>query len=129
KLTSDGRLVLFEVTALYDFPASAEDEMDLAEGDIVAVTSTPPNGWWSGEHLVPTKRVVGRSIFPSNFVQLRENTQTQINEELILFYVTALSDYEATDEATFSFKEGDKIGVLQTSRDGWWTGRLIDGDR
>ncbi|KAI0043123.1 hypothetical protein FA95DRAFT_1584227 [Auriscalpium vulgare] len=68
--TEDGRGVLFYVKALYDYAATIPEEFDFQSGDIIAVTATPEDGWWSGELLDEARRVPGRHIFPSNFVHL-----------------------------------------------------------
>ncbi|KAI0031970.1 hypothetical protein K488DRAFT_50908 [Vararia minispora EC-137] len=68
--TEDGRGVLFYVKALYDYNATIPEEFDFQQGDIIAVTATPEDGWWSGELLDEARRVPGRHIFPSNFVHL-----------------------------------------------------------
>ena len=58
------------VKALYDYTASIEEEFDFQSGDIIAVTATPEDGWWSGELLDEARRQPGRHVFPSNFVCL-----------------------------------------------------------
>ena len=58
------------VKALYDYQASIDEEFDFQAGDVIAVTSTPEDGWWTGELLDDSRRVPGRTIFPSNFVCL-----------------------------------------------------------
>lgn len=68
--TETGAPVLFYVKALYDYTASIEEEFDFQAGDIIAVTSTPEDGWWSGELLDEARRQSGRHVFPSNFVCL-----------------------------------------------------------
>ncbi|KAI0253720.1 hypothetical protein BJV78DRAFT_1372182 [Lactifluus subvellereus] len=68
--TEDGRGVLFYVRALYDYTATIPEEFDFQANDIIAVTATPEDGWWSGELLDENRRVPGRHIFPSNFVHL-----------------------------------------------------------
>jgi len=68
--TENGTPVLFYVKALYDYTASIEEEFDFQSGDIIAVTSTPEDGWWSGELLDEARRQHGRHVFPSNFVCL-----------------------------------------------------------
>ncbi|CAO3624271.1 unnamed protein product [Cunninghamella blakesleeana] len=51
------------VVALYDFEAVNADELNLKEGDRIAVTSRDDSGWWEGI-------LNGQSgIFPSNYVQ------------------------------------------------------------
>ncbi|KAL6305138.1 hypothetical protein BKA93DRAFT_780069 [Sparassis latifolia] len=68
--TEDGRGVLFYVKALYDYQATIDEEFDFQAGDIIAVTATPEDGWWSGELLDEARRQSGRHVFPSNFVCL-----------------------------------------------------------
>ncbi|KAF9529754.1 hypothetical protein CPB83DRAFT_811862 [Crepidotus variabilis] len=62
--------ILFYVKALYDYQATIPEEFDFQSGDIIAVTATPDDGWWSGELLDEARREVGRNVFPSNFVCL-----------------------------------------------------------
>ncbi|KAG8774311.1 hypothetical protein FRC12_002058 [Ceratobasidium sp. 428] len=66
----DGSGVLFYVKAMYNYTASIDEEFDFQEGDIIAVTSTPEDGWWHGVLLDDTRRIPGRTVFPSNFVTL-----------------------------------------------------------
>ncbi|KAF9550611.1 hypothetical protein CPC08DRAFT_699235 [Agrocybe pediades] len=65
-----GNRILFYVKALYDYTATIEEEFDFQAGDVIAVTATPDDGWWSGELLDEARRVEGRNVFPSNFVCL-----------------------------------------------------------
>ena len=58
------------VKAMYNYRATIEEEFDFQEGDIIAVTATPEDGWWSGELLDEQRRQPGRHVFPSNFVCL-----------------------------------------------------------
>lgn len=58
------------VKALYDYTATIPEEFDFQAGDVIAVTATPDDGWWSGELLDEARRVPGRHVFPSNFVCL-----------------------------------------------------------
>lgn len=59
-----------DVQARYDYHAQSAAEFDFQSGDIIAVTSTPEDGWWSGELLDEARRTAGRTDFPSNFVEL-----------------------------------------------------------
>jgi len=68
--TENGQPVVFYVRALYDYTASIPEEFDFQTNDIIAVTATPEDGWWSGELLDEKRRVPGKHIFPSNFVHL-----------------------------------------------------------
>lgn len=58
------------VQALYDYIGTIDEEFDFQAGDIIAVTATPEDGWWSGELLDEGRRRRGKHIFPSNFVRL-----------------------------------------------------------
>ncbi|KAG6836444.1 hypothetical protein H0H93_007980 [Arthromyces matolae] len=58
------------VKALYDYTATIDEEFSFQTGDVIAVTATPDDGWWSGELLDEARREEGRHIFPSNFVCL-----------------------------------------------------------
>ncbi|KAF8627658.1 hypothetical protein AX15_004350 [Amanita polypyramis BW_CC] len=69
-VTEAGNRILFLVKALYDYRATIDDEFDFQAGDIIAVTETPDDGWWSGELLDEARREPGRHIFPSNYVCL-----------------------------------------------------------
>ncbi|KAL1745761.1 hypothetical protein HDZ31DRAFT_35741 [Schizophyllum fasciatum] len=64
------KLTVCAVKALYDYTATIEEEFDFQAGDIIAVTATPEDGWWSGELLDEDRRQRGRHVFPSNFVCL-----------------------------------------------------------
>ncbi|KLT45498.1 hypothetical protein CC85DRAFT_306682 [Cutaneotrichosporon oleaginosum] len=67
---TDGRPILFYVRAVYGYQAQSPVEFDFQADDIIAVTSTPEDGWWSGELLDESRRMPGRTDFPSNFVEL-----------------------------------------------------------
>ena len=58
--------LIADVKALYDYQAQSAAEFDFQAGDIIAVTNTPADGWWSGELLDEARRQAGRTDFPSN---------------------------------------------------------------
>lgn len=64
--STTGEPVLFYVKALYDYEAASETEFNFQVGDIIAVTKTPADGWWSGELLDEARRRPGKTDFPSN---------------------------------------------------------------
>lgn len=71
RLITRSFIILFQlVKAMYDYKATIDEEFDFTNGDVIAVTSTPEDGWWTGMLLDDTRRVPGRSVFPSNFVCL-----------------------------------------------------------
>lgn len=62
---------------LFPYIAVNEDELSLAEGDIVTIVSkeAPDRGWWRGE-------VNGRvGLFPDNFVQILPTGATEVEEK------------------------------------------------
>ena len=61
-------LTIFTVQALYDYTATIDEEFDFQAGDVIAVTATPEDGWWSGILLDDHRRQRGKHVFPSNFV-------------------------------------------------------------
>ncbi|KAL9932600.1 hypothetical protein V8E36_008717 [Tilletia maclaganii] len=65
-----GHPILFYVKALYDYSATQASEFSFTAGDIIAVTHTAADGWWSGEILDEARRRPGANTFPSNFVSL-----------------------------------------------------------
>ncbi|KAK0529114.1 formin-binding protein [Tilletia horrida] len=68
--TDAGHPILFYVTALYDYAATQASEFSFTAGDIIAVTHTAADGWWSGQILDEARRKPGANTFPSNFVSL-----------------------------------------------------------
>ncbi|KAK7039169.1 formin-binding protein [Paramarasmius palmivorus] len=68
--TEDGQVIQFYVQAMYDYDATIDEEFSFQAGDVIAVTATPEDGWWSGELLDEERRQPGRYVFPSNFVRL-----------------------------------------------------------
>ncbi|CAO1636708.1 unnamed protein product [Parajaminaea phylloscopi] len=65
-----GKPILFYVKAMYDYSASSAEEFSFQQGDIIAVTGTDPDGWWTGELLDERRRERGKETFPSNFTTL-----------------------------------------------------------
>ena len=55
---------------MYNYRATIDEEFDFQSGDVIAVTATPEDGWWSGELLDEARKQPGRHVFPSNFVRL-----------------------------------------------------------
>ncbi|KIK61070.1 hypothetical protein GYMLUDRAFT_588305 [Collybiopsis luxurians FD-317 M1] len=67
QVMEDGVEILFYMRALYDYQATIDEEFDFVAGDVIAVTATPEDGWWSGVLLDENRRQPGRNVFPSNF--------------------------------------------------------------
>ena len=52
----------FVVTALHDYAATEEGELNFAEGDQITVTHQDDSGWWQG-----TNPAGEAGLFPSNY--------------------------------------------------------------
>ncbi|CAA7260508.1 unnamed protein product [Cyclocybe aegerita] len=59
---------MFYVKALYDYVPTNDVELSFKAGDVISVTATTEDGWWAGEHIDKSKRVIGKFLFPCNFV-------------------------------------------------------------
>ncbi|KAG0001370.1 hypothetical protein BGZ80_008550 [Entomortierella chlamydospora] len=57
-----------QVRAIYDFNASAGEELSLHKGDLVRVIEEIDEGWWEGE-LIDSNGVRHVGMFPSNYVE------------------------------------------------------------
>ena len=56
--------------AIYPYHTSEPEDLELLEGDIVAITTLREDGWASGEHVEEARRQPGRHLLPSNFACL-----------------------------------------------------------
>lgn len=62
-------LIWSPVKALFKYRAADDEEFDFEKDDIIAVTSAPKMGWWTGELVDKSrKQPQGRNSFPSNYV-------------------------------------------------------------
>ncbi|EFC37173.1 myosin [Naegleria gruberi] len=52
-----------KVKVLYNYQASADDELTLREGEIITLLDKDPSGWWEGE------KQGKRGLFPGNYCQ------------------------------------------------------------
>ena len=48
----------------FDYSGTKE-EFVFQSGDVIAVTSTPDDGWWSGELLDEARRVEEKNVYPA----------------------------------------------------------------
>lgn len=54
-----------KVVALYDFTPQQDDDLQLSQGDIIAVLEKPSDNWWKGTNT--TTGTTG--VFPANYVK------------------------------------------------------------
>ncbi|XP_071491487.1 nostrin-like [Diadema antillarum] len=71
--------VLGVCSAIYDFEATADDQLDIKEGDVINVLEKGDDGWWRGE-------INGRiGLFPASYAQMEgdeDNTDVPDNDEV-----------------------------------------------
>lgn len=52
---------------MYDYQATAKEEISFTAGDIIAVIKVHKDGWWIGEILDDARK--SRGYFPSNYTE------------------------------------------------------------
>lgn len=108
---------------LYDLAAEEEDDLDLKQGDVIAVTDTPDDGWWSGEIVRDGED--GSGSAPSASVKKAVTTaKPAVTTEPAVGRVRALHTFEGTDPEDLPFKKGEVIKVLDKRYKDWWRGEL-----
>lgn len=134
--TVDETEVVEYAEALYDFMSDEPDDLPLVVGDVLKLTTCPPDeDWWSGE-LVSTGRA---GMFPQTYVKkIDAPVEKKVEEEpaesgggapkLLAATCLALYDYagSATDELTF--KAGETL-IITGEVDGWYLGKNSTGDK
>ncbi|XP_070553885.1 SH3 domain-containing protein 19-like isoform X2 [Ptychodera flava] len=125
--------------ARFDFEAEGEEDLDFDEGDIIRLIEPVGEEWMRGE----LNGKVG--IFPLEFVEIIENlpassiamatqvdspppsasiTVTPPTPTADDNLVTALYDFEGTDNTELTFKTGDKIKVTNQVNADWLVGEM-----
>ena len=59
--------ILFTVRGVYDYDATAPEELNIKRGQLIPVTQTHEDGWWEGILLQGNEK--RRGLFPSNFCE------------------------------------------------------------
>jgi len=124
--------VLYQVIALYDYPAGRSDELSFTANQMVNVIKEDYPGWWTGE----TQGKIG--LFPANYVHkypsVDENSSKQDSSSQLAtttkkqqfpFIAEALYEYKGTFEDELSFGSGDIIRISELKMDGWYRGTMI----
>jgi len=127
---------------LYDYDAAEENEISLAEGQVVGEIDMVDEDWWAGRNAAGE-----HGLFPSNYVELMEDTEVaqspggapadgpelehQPSQALAQGpggAAIALYDYEAVEENELSFPEDAIIEDLEFPDEDWWLG-TYNGNR
>ncbi|CAM0135510.1 actin binding protein [Umbelopsis sp. WA50703] len=122
---------------LFAYDAAEDNEMSMAEGEVIHNIEQLDEGWWSGVSEDGTRS----GLFPSNYVQLLE-TAPEVHEQVqaepepeaepaaaepIGPSALGLYDYDAGEDNEISFKENEIIRDIQFVSDDWWSGLAPDG--
>lgn len=113
----------FEVVALYDFEAVEDNELTFKAGDIILVSDSRDDNWWSGS----SQR--GQGMFPANFVsrdmskkvdQVTGGKNVQFDDDIQVKYfkeeVTKI-DEEKIDRLLNLILEADPTGATPDSEE------------
>ncbi|GEM07516.1 hypothetical protein Rt10032_c03g1533 [Rhodotorula toruloides] len=130
---------------LFDYEAEEDNELSLAEGQVVEQVDQVDPGWWQAS-------IDGRTgLFPSNYVELIDEPQDErqgvpaaaetveaderhadtepgpepaADEGIV---AVALYDYTAEEEGELTFTEGQRIvNIDRLGDEGWWQGRSAE---
>ncbi|CAH1258331.1 DNMBP [Branchiostoma lanceolatum] len=129
--------ILGQAEVLQDLQAQLDEELTLYQGDIVNITRVVDQDWYEGE-------LAGRSgIFPSAFVKLlaplkgqtqsivdnlpSDDSDSESEDEDEMPCARAIFPFQGKDGTELTFKEGDKITLLNRYDEDWIEGEL-DGD-
>lgn len=95
-----------EIVARFDYEAQADDEISIRTGELGIIENKDSEEWWTMRFGNPVR--VG--LVPQAYVSK------------IICFVKADFDYDAQDDTEISFREGDKIIVIEKLDMDWWVG-------
>ncbi|KAL1960668.1 hypothetical protein VTO42DRAFT_6498 [Malbranchea cinnamomea] len=118
---------------MYDYDKSADDELEIREGEYVTNIDMVDDDWWMGVNARGEQ-----GLFPSNYVEIVKNSEEgqaahhaeeaeeQHHAPLAATggrpTATALYDYEAAEDNEIEFPEGAKITNIEFAGEHWWLG-------
>ncbi|KAF9355305.1 hypothetical protein BGX26_006732 [Mortierella sp. AD094] len=90
-----------QVRAIFNFNASAGEELSLQKGDLVRVTEEIDEGWWEGE-LIDSNGVRHVGMFPSNYVEeVPCDTVSELRQSSLKSNTSSSSHYLNEEEAAY----------------------------
>ncbi|KAK9448341.1 uncharacterized protein V1518DRAFT_418715 [Limtongia smithiae] len=141
----------------YDYQKEEDNEIDLAEGEIITNIEEVDDGWWSGVNSAGE-----HGLFPANYVELIESNGAAPAHEVTPSSApahaepspvlspeqhvvepklhapelgldggpsaVAMYEYEAQEDNELSFPEGAMIEDIQFPDEDWWSG-VYNGER
>ncbi|KAK0661132.1 Drebrin-like protein [Lasiodiplodia hormozganensis] len=123
--------------AQYDYEKAEDNEIELAEGEIITNIDMVDEDWWMGQN---SRGEAG--LFPSNYVELIEDDEAAAPAPAAPAAApappaappaaaggkgptaTALYDYEAAEENELSFPDGATITNIEFPDEDWWFGEF-----
>jgi len=114
-----------------DYKGQNSDQLTFKKGDRILVLGAAQNGWFKGrlesnydEGLVPATYVVPVETEESKLLAAGKSPNTQKKEnDVIVLVVKCLQDFVAKDPSHLSFKNHDRIEILDQSDPLWWKAR------
>eukprot|EP00028_Trichosphaerium_sp_Am-I-7-wt_P013442 CAMPEP_0168514400 /NCGR_PEP_ID=MMETSP0405-20121227/4085_1 /TAXON_ID=498012 /ORGANISM="Trichosphaerium sp, Strain Am-I-7 wt" /LENGTH=288 /DNA_ID=CAMNT_0008533515 /DNA_START=196 /DNA_END=1062 /DNA_ORIENTATION=+ len=112
-----------ELRCIYEYEAQEDNELTMAEGDIIILLEKDESGWWRGE----LKGNVG--VFPCNFVEVvGEESDNNAKKIAPQTKCKVLYAYEAEDDTELTIAEGDEI-TIEYEDEGWYFGENQKGEK
>jgi hypothetical protein len=115
-----------EALVLYDYSATAGDELALAEGEVVQVTDRSDSEWWRGTNGT------GHGLFPASYVRLLADPDADGPSTIKgapEVTAIALFDFDASADDEISFTDGERLVDIIQDSDDWWIGTNAGGKR
>ena len=143
---------LYRVEAMFEYTATAANQLSLVEGEVVNILQEADKGWLQAERpdtgergFVPASYVerlpedkkpepaaaaAAKGAAAAAPVQQQQQQQPVVEEaapeEEVLFTAVVEYPWDAEEEGQISLAAGQRIEVLEESEGGWWRGRNLD---
>lgn len=114
--------IMFHARATQDYEMQSYDELGYSAGDILAITSAPESGRWTGYVVGQNDGRQEPRIVYRTYLSLLQRVDSSRSAGQPLFFVEAVYNYQATREDEFNFVAGDIIAVLSTPSGAYWVG-------
>ncbi|PWN42572.1 hypothetical protein IE81DRAFT_301880 [Ceraceosorus guamensis] len=102
--------------ALYDYAATAEDELNLKEDDLLYIIDASDTEWWKAKLKTGPEDEEKIGLVPANYVEEAEPLRQS----------RALYDYSPQTEEELEMKEDQLLSVYEDDDDDWLLVRIAD---